>query len=80
MRIGHRGHLPLGHRVTPGTSVLSPAVLRLRHAARLAGELVGFAFVNRLWWLLPMVLVLAIASLVIVVGQAAAPVTLYPMF
>ena len=57
-----------------------PAVLRLRHAARLAGELVGFAFVNRLWWLLPMVLVLAVASLVIVVGQAAAPVTLYPMF
>lgn len=66
--------------VTRGTSVLFAPVLRLRHAARLAGELVGFAFVNRLWWLLPMVLVLAVASLVIVVGQAAAPVTLYPMF
>lgn len=55
-------------------------MLRLRHGVRLAGELVGYAFLNRLWWLLPLLLVLGLASLVIVVGQAAAPVTLYPMF
>jgi hypothetical protein len=61
----------------PGS--VSP-VLRLRHGIRLAGELVGYAFLNRLWWLLPVLLVLGLASVVIVVGQAAAPVTLYPMF
>jgi hypothetical protein len=55
-------------------------VLRLRHGGRLVADLVGFALSNRLWWLLPLVVVLGLASLVIVVGQAAAPVTLYPMF
>ena len=58
----------------------APKVLRLRHATRLAGDLVGYAVVNRVWWILPLVLLLGIASLLIVVGQAAAPVTLYPMF
>lgn len=57
-----------------------PEVLRLRHATRLAGHLVGYAVVNRVWWILPLVLLLGVASLLIVVGQAAAPVTLYPMF
>lgn len=55
-------------------------MLRLRHATRLAGDLVGYAVVNRVWWILPLVVLLGIASLLIVVGQAAAPVTLYPMF
>ena len=55
-------------------------MLRLRHATRLASDLVGYAVVNRVWWILPLVLLLGIASLLIVVGQAAAPVTLYPMF
>jgi hypothetical protein len=36
--------------------------------------------INRVWWILPLFLLLALASLIIVVGQAAAPVTLYPMF
>ncbi len=58
----------------------SLGVLRLRHAARLAGNLVGYAVVNRVWWILPLVLLLGIAALLIVAGQAAAPVTLYPMF
>lgn len=55
-------------------------MLRLRHATRLAGDLAAYAVVNRVWWILPLVLLLAVASLVIVIGQAAAPVTLYPMF
>jgi len=55
-------------------------VLRLRHLARLSGELVEYAVVNRAWWVLPFMLVLALATLLVVVGQAAAPITLYPMF
>ena len=58
----------------------SRAVLRLRHAARLASDLTAYSVVNRVWWILPLVLLLAVASVLIVIGQAAAPVTLYPMF
>ncbi len=58
----------------------APEVLRFRHATRLAADLVGYAVVKRVWWILPLVLLLGVASLLIVVGQAAAPVTLYPMF
>jgi hypothetical protein len=55
-------------------------VLRLRHTARLAGDFLAYAVTNRVWWILPLMAVLAVGALVIVVGQAAAPVTLYPMF
>jgi hypothetical protein len=39
-----------------------------------------YAFVNRAWWVLPVTFVLALVTVLVVVGQAAAPVTLYPMF
>ena len=57
-----------------------PHVLRLRHAMRLTGDFVSYAVINRVWWILPLMVVLASAALLIVVGQAAAPLTLYPMF
>lgn len=57
-----------------------PAVLRLRHLARLSGELVAYAVVNRAWWVIPLTLILALATLLVIIGQAAAPVTLYPLF
>ena len=53
---------------------------RPRYLFRLAGDLVAYAVVNRAWWVPLLTLVLALASLLIVVGQAAAPVTLYPLF
>jgi hypothetical protein len=55
-------------------------VLGLRHAWRLAADVASYAVVNRVWWILPLMLVLLAVALLIVVGQAAAPVTLYPMF
>ncbi|HYP48381.1 MAG TPA: DUF5989 family protein [Thermoleophilaceae bacterium] len=54
--------------------------LRMRHLARLSGDLVVYSVVNRAWWVVPLTLVLALATLLVVIGQAAAPVTLYPMF
>jgi Family of unknown function (DUF5989) len=54
--------------------------LRLRHLARLVRDLMGFAVVNRVWWLIPLMLVLTILTIFIVVGQAAAPYTLYTVF
>ncbi len=56
------------------------ARLRARHGLRLAGDVVGYAVVNRVWWILPLVALLGLAALLIVIGQAAAPITLYPMF
>jgi hypothetical protein len=56
------------------------AVLRARHLVRLAGDLTAYAVVNRAWWLPALTLLLALVALLITVGQAAAPVTLYPLF
>jgi hypothetical protein len=53
---------------------------RLRYAARLGGEFVAYSVVNRAWWVIPLVLLLAVVALAIVVGQAAAPYTLYTLF
>jgi hypothetical protein len=52
-------------------------MLRARHLARLSGEFVGYAVA---WWVPALTLVLALAAVLIAVGQAAAPVTLYPLF
>jgi hypothetical protein len=55
-------------------------VLRLRHLFRLSGDLVAYAVINRAWWVPVLTLVLAMAALLITIGQTAAPVTLYPLF
>jgi hypothetical protein len=55
-------------------------VLRVEHFARLVGDIVAYAVINRASWVIPVTLLLALATLLVVVGQAAAPVTLYPMF
>ena len=39
-----------------------------------------YSVTNRAWWVVPMVLLLAVIALAIVVGQAAAPYTLYTLF
>jgi hypothetical protein len=55
-------------------------VLRARHLLRLSGDLLSYAVVNRAWWVPALTLVLALATVLITIGQAAAPVTLYPLF
>ncbi len=73
---------PAGAARVPGRP-LPPniaAMGRLRYAARLGGEFVAYSVVNRAWWVVPMVLLLAVVALAIVVGQAAAPYTLYTLF
>jgi hypothetical protein len=47
---------------------------------RLTGEFALYTGVNRMWWIPPLLLLFAIALLLIVVGQAAAPYALYPVF
>lgn len=55
-------------------------MLRTRHLFRLSNDLLAYAVVNRAWWVPALTLVLALATLLIALGQAAAPVTLYPLF
>ena len=55
-------------------------LLRPRHALRLLGDVLVYAVINRAWWVPPLTLLLALATLLVIIGQAAAPVTLYPLF
>jgi hypothetical protein len=55
-------------------------MLRLRHFLRLVRDFTGFAVLNRVWWLVPVMALLALITIFIVVGQAAAPYTLYTVF
>jgi hypothetical protein len=55
-------------------------ILRTRHLVRLGADLMAFAVINRAWWVPPLTILLALAVLLVIIGQAAAPVTLYPLF
>jgi hypothetical protein len=54
-------------------------VSKLRYFGRLLGEVWGFAWENKAWWLVPTVLVLLVLGLLIFTGQAAAPF-IYTLF
>jgi hypothetical protein len=51
----------------------------LRHLLRLIAELWAFAWQEKVWWMLPLVLCLLGIAAVVVVGQASAPF-LYALF
>lgn len=55
-------------------------MLRLRHLGRLVRDFTSYAVVNRVWWILPLMLVLGLMAIFIAVGQAAAPYTIYTLF
>ena len=55
-------------------------MLRTRHFFALCGEFVAYAVTNRAWWVVPLMLLLAAATLLVLIGQAAAPVSIYPLF
>ena len=51
----------------------------LRHLGGLIKEIAGFAWHNKAWWLIPIVLILLLLSFIIVFGQTAAPF-IYTLF
>ncbi len=53
---------------------------RMKYAGKLVGEITAYAIVNRVWWLLPLTIVLFVASALVVGGEVAAPFTLYTLF
>jgi hypothetical protein len=55
-------------------------MLRMKHLGRLVGSFGGYAVVNRVWWIIPMMMLLGLFAAFIAVGQAAAPYTIYTLF
>ena len=51
----------------------------LRQLARLLSDVWSFAWQNKAWWLVPLVLLLLIIGALIVTGQAVAPF-IYTLF
>ncbi|MFO1490988.1 MAG: DUF5989 family protein [Kiritimatiellia bacterium] len=51
----------------------------LRHFIRLIRELFGFAREHKAWWLVPLMIFLAVIAVVIVAGHGAAPF-IYTLF
>jgi hypothetical protein len=51
----------------------------LRHLLRLLAEVGQFAWHNKVWWAVPMVLVLLLLAFLIIAGQSAAPF-IYTLF
>lgn len=53
---------------------------RLHHLGLIVRDLTGHSFRNRSFWMLPLALLIGILMLAVVMGQAIAPITLYPLF
>ena len=54
-------------------------MLVLKHLVRLLKEFCEFAWHNKAWWIVPMILVLLLLALLIVTGETAAPF-IYTLF
>ena len=52
---------------------------KITYSAKLFRELVDFAKANKVYWIVPLVIVLALAALIAVAGQGAAPF-IYTLF
>ena len=52
----------------------------LKHLLRLLKEVGGFAWENKAWWIVPMVVVLLLLALLVFAGQSAAPAFIYTLF
>lgn len=52
---------------------------KLTYAARLLGEFVRYAREKKSYWIVPVIIVLAVASIVVLGGQVVAP-ALYTLF
>lgn len=51
----------------------------LRYIGRLIGEFLGFAWQNKAWWIVPIVLVLLLLTFFIITGTSVAPF-IYTLF
>lgn len=52
----------------------------LKHLGRLLRDFFAFAWQNKAWWIVPVVLVLLMLSILIVAGSGVAPAFIYTLF
>ena len=55
-------------------------MLFLKYLGRLFKEFLGFAWQNKAWWIVPMVLILLLMGFLILATQTAAPSFIYTLF
>jgi hypothetical protein len=55
------------------------AMAKIGQGAKLLREIVRFALANKVYWLIPLMLVLAVAAVVVVASQGASPL-IYTLF
>jgi hypothetical protein len=56
------------------------AGLRVRHSARILGDLFSYARQNRAWWIIPLALILFGIVALGTASQAAVPYAVYTLF
>ncbi|MCX6525950.1 MAG: DUF5989 family protein [Actinobacteria bacterium] len=54
--------------------------LRLKHLIRLCRETASFALVNRVWWFIPLMVLLGLIAVAVATTQAVVPVAVYTLF
>lgn len=52
----------------------------MKHLLRLARDVGRFGVVNRVWWFIPMMVLLGLIALMVTTTQAVVPVAVYTLF
>jgi ABC-type glucose/galactose transport system permease subunit len=73
VRRSYRGPAPQRVGDAAPATLLQPASMRLRTVTKVFGDLVRFAAENKVWWIVPLVVVLGLLALVVFTGQAVTP-------
>lgn len=76
--LGRFGAFPAEGPPDPTSRV--PGVLRLCHTVRLAADVGSYARLNRAWWIVPIVAVLAAALTLGAATQTVVPYAVYTLF
>ncbi len=53
---------------------------RLRHLGRLLREVGQYAWHNKAWWIVPIVVMLLLLGALVLLGQASVPAFIYTLF
>ena len=55
-------------------------MLRIRHSFRLGKDIVSYAVVNRVWWIVPLMVLLVLVALAVTATHTVLPYTVYTLF
>lgn len=76
---GHARSARLGCSWTK-LGTLAAMMLRMKHLFRLSRDVGRFALVNRVWWFVPMMALLALIMVAVTSTQAVVPIAVYTLF